>query len=184
MNIVFDMDCTIALFQKKIVEIYNYEHSDNITDYNSSYWFSQCPKADFQYFRNLCNREGIFRDLEPIDGMIDLIKKLSKENKIIFVTNPVSNHYWKKIEKVEWLAKYFPDMEYDLCFTGNKYMIDCDLFIDDDIKYLNNPKQKGIRVCYGNYGWNKDWTGLRVETAEELEMLIYTIFEQKNKRAI
>ena len=184
MNIVFDMDCTIALFQKKIVEIYNYEYSDNITDYNSSYWFSQCKKANFQYFRDVCNREGIFKDLEPIDGMIGLIKELSKNNKIIFVTNPVSNHHWKKLEKIEWLTKHFPDIEYDLCFTGDKYLIDCDIFIDDDIKYLNHPKQKGIKICFGNYGWNEEWKGIRVETSEELDMIFYAIFLQKNKRAI
>ncbi len=185
MNIVFDMDCTIALFQKKIVEIYNNEYSDNVIDYNSSYWFSQCTKANFQYFRDVCNRKGIFKDLEPIEGMIDLINELSERHKIIFVTNPVSNHYWKKIEKVKWLTKYFPNLEYDLCFTGDKYLIDCDIFIDDDIKYLNNQKQSGIRICYGDYGWNKDWKGLRVENAIELEMIINIIEnEQKNKRAI
>lgn len=182
MNIVFDMDCTIALFQKKIVDIYNEEYNDNVTDYNHSYWFSQCKKANFQYFRNLCNREGIFENLEPINGMIELIKWLSEEHKIIFVTNPMSNHYWKKIEKINWLTKYFPNTEYDLCFTGDKYLIDCDVIIDDDIKYLKHPKQKGVRICFGNYGWNKEWNGLRVETAEELEMLMYSIFETNKKR--
>ena len=168
-----DMDCVLFDLPKSIISHYNETFDDNVTDYYASYRFSQCTKTDRKFFVDLLDQKGLFLNLLPMVDEMLLIRELYHQgHKIIFVTKPHPSNKYCKVEKLLSLEKYFSDIEYDLVFTKDKYLILGDIFIDDDLTYITNPDEKAFTICYGDYGWNKDYKGVKATNVEELRDIV------------
>lgn len=168
MRIAVDVDGCVADLAQSLVKRYNIDFNDNIINYYDSYWFEQCVKADSNYFNSLMHEQFTFLNIIPIQPMIDMIKKLHRDGwEIIFCTTPIKNKYCKH-EKLQWLERYFGDIEYSIMFTNNKNMVDADIMIDDDLRHLKLAQQhpRMIPICIGNYHWNQEWDSYRFNINE------------------
>jgi len=83
--------------------------------------------------------KGFFKELKPIPGAIDAINSLISSNfyDIYICTQPVARSPHSYSEKIEWIAKYIPDLIDKVIMTQNKNIIKGDILIDDNQKWAN-----------------------------------------------
>ena len=181
-QLYFDLDDTIVNLSKEVVRIYNEEHNTtyNWKD-NDKYWWGDISPNQ-KYFENLLRRKGVFYDAPPIEGMIDMLDRLHNLGfEIYFVTMPDYGNETCYYEKLTWLQKYLPWFEPKMLIaTESKHLLAKPnrILIDDNSKYLKAFQQEGgISIGFGNHSWTKEYKGLRVENAQELECLIKLIEE-------
>lgn len=178
----YDLDNCLYDLSKTLVMAYNFMYDDKVTNYYSDYWFSQCKKADQDYFQDMLNSQGFFLNLIPMREEINLVNKLYHQgHKIIFVTRPCETNPYCRIEKLQALENHFSDIEFDVAFTKDKYLIKADFIIDDDPQHLNHPEEKSIKICYGDYGWNKEYKGHKATNVKELESIIIKLQKSIDK---
>ena len=179
--LLFDMDDCIVNLSKEVVKIYNEEHNTNYNyKDNDKYWWGDIGCKN--YFQNLLRRKGVFYDAPPIEGMIDTLNNLHNLGfEIYFVTMPDYGNETCYYEKLNWLQKYLPWFEPKMLIaTESKHLLAKPnrILIDDNSKYLKAFQQEGgISIGFGNHSWTRDFDGLRVENAQELECLIKLIEE-------
>lgn len=77
--------------------------------------------------------EDIYDRMEPMDGAVDVLHRLSLEHSIIFVSALKGNHHKSKFNFVK---RHFP---FALGFIGTKekFLVNADILIDDRVKQLN-----------------------------------------------
>jgi 5'(3')-deoxyribonucleotidase len=99
-----------------------------------------------------------FSELEPYENSIESIKRLYNDgNQIVFITKPLEWRYCTE-EKIEWLKKYFSDIEYTVIMISkmeDKVLINIDIMIDDDERVLSKFNKKNI-ICIAQ-PWNKEF---------------------------
>ena len=167
--IFLDMDETVVALSEYIVKQYNNLYNDNMkwTD-NHSYWWSDCKKADKDFFVTLLQTRGTFLNPKPMEGCIEVINKLHDEGyDIHIITLPQWKSYFSTKEKVEWIEKYLPFINIDTNFhcTNNKGLLAKEdrILIDDNPRYLKNWEDHGgISICFNYnfcYDWSKNWIG-------------------------
>ena len=94
-----------------------------------------------------------------IDGSLYSIFELSKYNDVFIVTKQDEE---RRPITLDFVKKMFGN-NVNVIFTDSfdkSSFGECDLFIDDKIECLDS--MNGLaehRLCFGNYDWNKDWTG-------------------------
>ena len=178
----FDLDDTIVNLSKEVVRIYNEEHNTNYNwKDNDKYWWGDISPNQ-RYFENLLKRKGVFYGAPPIECMIDMLDRLHGLGfEIYFVTMPDYGNETCYYEKLTWLQEYLPWFEPKMLIaTESKHLLAKPnrILIDDSSKNLINfQKEGGISIGFGNHSWTRDFDGLRVENAKELECLIKLIEE-------
>lgn len=112
--------------------------------------------------------EGIFRNLKPMPGAIQAVKKLAEEgHEIAVLTKALSSDRSKDSkrqttnqvisEKMDWLASHLGNIHYQLIAVSEmstKHWIDAHILVDDDPRALDHPT--AITVCVA-HPWNKDY---------------------------
>lgn len=180
LEIIMDMDEVVANLTKGVCDHYNKDFNDNKKWYeNDNYWWKDFDKAEQSYFEELLNTKGLFKSLEPINGMVDILNELYEEGySIYFCTAPQYNEYCFK-EKKEWLEEHFEWFRSNMLIaTEAKYLLANPnrALIDDNAKYLKEWQRKGgIAIGYGTYSWTKEHKGLKAENPRELKELINRI---------
>lgn len=135
------------------------------------------------------NEEGFFANLKAYKG-IDTINQLCYELEEVYIIS-ASPHQKADIDKIKWLEKYLPNMEFEniiLCRLGeNKAKVienelnivldeECYL-LDDYTKNLQEWEDMGgigikrITHCADNS--TKKWKGLELKDLEKLEKLVF-----------
>lgn len=79
----------------------------------------------------VCCRPGFAAHLEPVAGAVEAINKLSIEHEIVFVTAPLKLSPTWGYDRRAWLRQYFPNVNFKLVLTKDKYLVDGDVMIDD-----------------------------------------------------
>lgn len=179
LEIFFDMDGVLANLDQKVIEIANEEFKINY-DYtkNNSYWWSDTG-IEKSYFEEVLLREGLFQELNPIYGMVDLVNKLKSESyDIYFLTMPQLNDCYDC--KARWLKKHFSwiDIDKHLIATGNKKLLAKShrILIDDNARFLKPWSQDGgISIGFGGKSWTLEYKGFQTNTADEIYKLIKII---------
>lgn len=91
--IYIDMDGVIANFSQSIIDIYGEEYSNKIAD---DFWKATCVDAE------------VFRLMPPIPEGIEMVRRISAENDICFMTSTggIPHHIDIAKQKLDWLRAH------------------------------------------------------------------------------
>ena len=187
LKLFFDMDETVVNLTESVIEEYNKDFKDNY-DYkqNRSYWWSDTP-APRSYYEKILQKESVFLRAKPVKGMIETIERLHKEGfEIHIITYPTRESKFCAYEKYEWIKKYLPwfDAQKYLHCSGNKQLMASwdRVLIDDNPDYLSSWNIFGTSICFGDYGWNENYKGIKVTNAIDLHDKIWEMEKYINER--
>jgi 5'(3')-deoxyribonucleotidase len=130
LRILVDMDGITADFNQALLAAYNKESGENITEFTSwDFADIKHPELVNEIFR----RPGFFRNLVPIAGAIEGLRKLVSEgHEVVVVSSPVTPI--SASEKIEWVAEHLPFLPSKNLWLGhNKHHIKGDVLIDDGL---------------------------------------------------
>lgn len=178
LKLFVDMDEVLCDLSDAIRKSVNRDFGENFQKgYNKSYWW-QDYGIQQGYFEYLLNKEGLFYNLEPIEGAIEVLTKLHKEGYDIHILTCPQRNRDCFYEKVMWIKKYLPfiDIEKNFHTTGNKGLFAAEdrLLIDDNTEYLNQWCENDGCIIVFNQSWNKDFEGDRAYNWNE----VYDIVKQ------
>ena len=144
-SIAIDMDETVADTLARHLEWYKNSFGITLTknEMCGNKIYDVVPKEHLNKVKNYPNHPDFFRDLDVYENAVDVIKKLSVNYEIYFVS--AAMEYPSSFNaKYEWLRKHFPfisDMNYIFC--GYKGMLNCDYLIDDSAHHIDAFNGKG-----------------------------------------
>ncbi len=180
LEIYFDMDGVLANLDATVISIMNQELGMNYNYINNnSYWWLDTG-VNKKYFENLLFRKGLFKKLEPIADMIDVVNNLKSEGyDIYFLTMPQYEGDCFA-SKGKWLKKYFKWVELDKHYiaTGNKKLLAKPhrILVDDNAEFLIPwSREGGIAIGFGGKNWTLKYKGFQITKACEIYDLIKLI---------
>lgn len=133
-TIAIDVDWVVAKLLKKWVKTYNAVFQDNLTLADVTSWdMRKVVKEEARpYIFNILQIPGFYRGLELVEGCQEVIKWLSENHEVIFVTDPFVKE--SLVSKYEMLTDNFPSIpKKNIVLTGNKSIIKADYLIDDGV---------------------------------------------------
>lgn len=137
-----DLDGVIANFDKAIESI--------IPDINTKESYAD-PDARSEKVTAICMaRPEIFQELEPIEGAVDIIKKMFEHFEVYFLSAPMWHVPLSFAGKRIWIETHFGEMaKRRLILTHRKDLAIGDILIDD--RLVNGAKDfKGIFIHFGS----------------------------------
>jgi 5'-nucleotidase len=144
-----DMDGVCADFDKSILSIDPTIGTLSLTAPN---YEERAARVDAIVLANT----QIFEELEPIEGAIETIKRLSQHFEIYFVSTPMDSCPESFTGKKRWLNKHFGDFaKKRLVLTHRKDLVIGDYLVDDRI--VNGVENfKGKHIHFGTEKF-PDW---------------------------
>ena len=145
-SIAIDMDDTVADTLQRHIAWYEKEFGIRLAKENMSgkKIYDVVAPEHLNQVRNFPRHPDFFRDLNPIDNAVEVIRELSTRFDIYFVS--AAMEYPSSFNaKYDWLRSYFPfisDMNYVFC--GFKGMLNCDYLIDDSSRHIDAFKGEGL----------------------------------------
>ena len=172
--LLIDVDGVVFNINKKAIDIANEE---NGTDFNYKknrcWWWGDYTLAtkcgNRKYFENMLDRDGFFRDAEPIEDSIEYINRLHEEGyQIMFLSAP---HWTSKsfmTDRVEFLKEQFSwfNPSKHLILTSQKGICDGEnRVIIDDYPYNLEKFTAAFKICF-KQSYNELYEGLRLKWCE------------------
>lgn len=173
-TILVDMDSIIADFLKGILDAYEAETGDRLTEEAVGQWDYVFPngKDCYAYF----SRPGFFRDLKPIPGAIEAIKAFQEAGHEVLI---VSSATLTNVpgEKFEWLSEFMPDFKrQDVMFVARKEFVRGDVLIDDYPRNVEPWAKKNVwgKIYTLKYEYNKDCSAydLRADNWDQIRAAV------------
>lgn len=184
LTLVVDMDEVLCDLSEETRLRVNKDFNKNYPKgFNQNYWWDDY-QIDRKYFEKILNEEGLFLNLKPVDGSIEVLTKLNEEGfNIHILTCPQYTNGNCFISKVKWIKEYLPFINIETNFhtTGNKGLFAKEnrLLLDDNINYLNSYQENGgISVAF-DQGWNKEFEGHRVYNWNQFYNLIHLLSDKE-----
>jgi 5'(3')-deoxyribonucleotidase len=168
-RIAFDQDEVLAELTKKWLAYYNRDYSDNIRKEDIKSWGIENyvkPECGIKIYDYLSIHK-FYRDLEVVDGAVEVTKELTKYYDLFVVTDAMYNRMSFKA-KFDWLQELFPHIpKNNIVFCGNKSIVAADYLIDDGLHNIN-CFTAGKPIVY-DAPWNaSDTTHIRVHGWKEI----------------
>ena len=97
--------------------------------------------------------EHVMATLEPFEHNVALVRELIALGQRVYILTKAANEAGKA-GKVEWLAKYIPEMdaEHFICIVGHAKKVDYireeGMLVDDDMKNLRPWKKAGHEIYF------------------------------------
>lgn len=161
MRILVDFDETIVHSTKVIFNIIKEEtgyDGEFVEDYGWNF-DGLLPKEYVNRAIELFGEKVFYDNLYAFESAIGVLEELSESHEVVIVTK----HNEKgRLYKTQWIEDNLPFATLHYTETFDKSEVEGDVIIDDKIECLESVK--GLvkhRICYGDYGWNKDWCGVR-----------------------
>lgn len=164
MNIILDFDGCIVNTIKRIVDMYNQDHNDNVDWHTVKSWgFKECTKLNNEVLNSYFAQQRFFNEeLEFMPYAKEVIKELANTHKIT-VCSMGSENNLKYKEK--WLNdnlgvyhKFIGVLESEYKDKSHIDMSGC-VFIDDSAKNLETSNAS-VKICYGEvFPWNEFFAG-------------------------
>lgn len=168
-TIFIDMDLTLLNSVKAITEMYD-EDFQYYSDYKKIPWekvvswsfkeLSLLPKGHIEFY---FNQKRFFDKVEMYPDAKEVIDRLSDEYRIVFVSHGYSPNL--RLKKI-YVTHNFPYADFigvNLDEHKDKSCVDMagegNVFIDDTPNNLYNSNAP-IKICYGDYEWNRDFCNL------------------------
>ena len=170
MRIGVDIDGVLADVISKILEWHNRVYGTNyrkeqIVNFQfERLWGGTHEQAKKKIFEEFYHSEE-FDDTKPLDGAVDVLKKLSKKHKLVAVTARPAEI---KAKTKDWLDEYFPEIFSEVFYNddwenvgvyGSKVEI-CQknhiaLIIEDSVENAQAFAEEGIPALLLDYPWNQ-----------------------------
>lgn len=179
MHIIVDFDNTIVNTNKAIWKLYRKDTGDYSTHYTqqSSWWYDDiCPLWGREKQREAFGRDELFEYLEFMPKAKETLLRLALDGHTITVCTVHEGKYMSK--KADWIDRNL-DFVHNVIVLGlggksGKSMIQGDVILDDSVANLKSSLCKH-KICFGDFGWNKEWTGMRVRTFDEFYEVIRSL---------
>ncbi len=174
---LFDLDGICCNLMKKWLTHYNRDYDDDLTEAEITSWEwhklvkPECGKRIYHYL----NRPGFFADLEPIEGCIPSLERLSRVCELVVVT---ASPREAAGDKMRWVQKHLPMVPRgNVMITYRKDLVRGDFMFDDAPKNLRN--HPAIRIML-DYPYNRDFHDChRVRSWQEAEALVYRLIARE-----
>lgn len=135
MRIAIDMDEVLADPIYKFIQLYNRDYGvplDLILEPGNEIYQHVPEHAKDKWF-DYINEKGFFRDLKPLEGSVEAVKKL-QEKYDVYIVSAAMEFRNSLVDKYDWLAEHFPFITWrNIMFCGDK-IVDVDIMIDDRAK--------------------------------------------------
>lgn len=169
LTILVDWDDVINDLMPKALELLNESHGTNYTlesfpEFNFSKYL---PEADSNALHAMFLSEELWNVLRPNQDAPETLKRMIADGHEVFL---VTATHWKNVAyKMDWLAKYFPFIQWEqVIVTSRKDKVRGDWLIDDNpLNIKNHP--------YGRVCMDKPWN-------RSLNDDVYDIIRVKNLR--
>lgn len=118
------MDEVVANFKKAMVELYPYtrEIFTQPETYENGVIIEDC----------MMKSPRLFRDLEPIEGAIESVKRLSQHYEIYFLSTPFWEVPESFMDKRHWLEEHFGEMCYKRLILSHRKDLNMGAYLVDD----------------------------------------------------
>jgi 5'(3')-deoxyribonucleotidase len=181
MNIAIDLDNTILNTPATIINLHN-RLSNNKLEYNDTInlgWkFNPIIKTDEELTElfKLFDNSDFYKEAITYKNAIEIVNKLSMQNKVIIISKHMES---RKPLTREWVNRIFPTV--GLAFVDNfedkgQILKEYDLIIDDRVDALESCKNiVPYRICFGDYTWNQEWSGIKFTDWNRIFNFVKTI---------
>ena len=173
MIIYLDFDEVLVNTIQSCITTYELHKNDKVSICNLYHWNMKdiFPKYNNDDFKTQFECNTFWDNLKLKDGAKDFIDKY--KDRIVIVTNGTLENLNKK---AKFIHDNFGEIK-TIMLNCEKSFVDMSdgIFIDDnqDNLFISNAKSK---VCFGSYGFNKEWNeyweGLTAHDFNELELVI------------
>lgn len=175
--LLFDLDGICCNLMKKWLATYNRDYHDHLTEAEIVTWDwdryvkPECGKRIYHYL----NRPGFFADLEPIDGCVESLHRLSHICELVVVT---ASPREACADKMAWVRKHLPMVpKGNVVITYRKDLVRGDFMFDDAPRNLEHHPATRILM---DYPYNRDFHDCcRVHSWREAEGLIARLAEAR-----
>lgn len=188
-KVYIDLDNTVFDTLDTIIYLYNeefkYHEGFKEIEYGDvqTYDCKECNLLTKERLREYFDRSD-FYELTDVDIIFrDVLALIIKKGwKLVFVTvGSIPNIAAKKA----WFKDDIIDNHYDATFIGlvdakDKSSVDMSdgIMIDDHPDMLNSSNA-AVKICFGEYGWNKDWEGLRAKNWKEAYKILEDLANER-----
>lgn len=135
MRIAIDMDEVLADPIYKFIQLYNRDYGvplDLILEPGNEIYQHVPEHAKDKWF-DYINEQGFFRDLKPLEGSVEAVKKLQEKYEV-YIVSAAMEFRNSLVDKYDWLEEHFPFISWrNIMFCGDK-IVDVDVMIDDRAK--------------------------------------------------
>ena len=167
MIIAIDLDDILAESLKSFIDFHNKNYKTKLKtgDFKSFYLQEIIyidRKEELKRVR-LFDDSRHFDEIPPLEGAREVVKELSKKNKLVIVT---SRPQKQEKRTREWTLKYFPEIK-EIFFIRKDYHrhsktkaevckeIGASFLIEDKLDYAEECAKQGIKVLLLDYPWNR-----------------------------
>lgn len=167
MQIVLDIDDVLAGTVRALES--RLGPADDLTAQHLSKMFTHAELAEV-----IASRE-FHLGIPPLDGAPEGVQRLlQRGGQILYATSRPAD---MEEATLAWLEKWgFPELPIFCAGRGAKVDLlrthTYDLLIDDQVRYLSIPPERGLGVVAFAYPWNSRWQGPRVRNWQELEEFV------------
>lgn len=168
-RILLDMDGVLTNLIAKWFRVYNEEYGDTLHLEQLSEWgphrFAKAGRAVYKYL----SRPGFFRDLEPIPGAVQGVRRLlDMGHEVVIVTAAKNGHR----DKADWVREHLPFLpDENIVFAHRKELVRGDVLFDDAPHNLEAFRPYGLPVAM-DYPYNRGIDCARVSDWAEFPNLI------------
>jgi 5'-nucleotidase len=189
-RILVDLDGTIAHFDKEFDRILNesYAHLVNIPrsgkQVSFNLWEGRTPEEQ-EAIRDVMNRPGFYRHLEPMEGAIEAVKEMEEEgHEVWFLTAPWNTNPSCLQDKSDWIAEHFGEAHRDkLVFSKDKTIVSGDVLFDDKFPIAKKERADWIQV-FVHQPYNANAEGARIRSWSEWRDVVAKIEKAKKNRSL
>jgi 5'(3')-deoxyribonucleotidase/uncharacterized protein with PQ loop repeat len=138
LRIAIDMDEVIADSLGKHLRAHNHAFGARLTraDLGGRSLEEAVPPSQAEATGQLVLAPGFFRDLEPIEGSRDVVRRLSERYEV-FIATAAMEVPTSFADKYAWLREHFPFIPTShIVFCGDKGVLDVDYLIDDTSRHF------------------------------------------------
>jgi 5'(3')-deoxyribonucleotidase len=135
--------------------------------------------ADFHKFA--VTQRGLFKNLQPIQGCPQVLRRLSKEGvRIRIITHRLYIKYFHKeaiSQTIDWLDHHGIPY-WDLCFMQHKTHVGANLYVEDSEKHVLEYRKANSEVIIFSNSTNRDLTGMRADNWDEVQKIVLERYQQ------
>jgi uncharacterized HAD superfamily protein len=167
MRIGIDLDDTVFEFARTLLNEYELAFGKKIefeTVFSYKFWevFQLTKEEMIDFFQRVVTK-SFNENLALCEQSKESIHLLAKNNKLYFITSRIARE-----GTIESLRKHFPDIDFEIVFSGNAHLqttektkadickeLNIDVMIEDDKEYAKECSEKGIKVLLLDKPWNR-----------------------------
>lgn len=170
-TIVIDLDSTIINTSKTIINLYNKINPDNkieyIEDHNWNFEPMIKTKEELNELFKLFDNEHFYNEVIFKENALEVVHDLCENYRVIICTK--HNESRKPITS-KFIKQMFPKAELRFVDSfSDKGKIECDVVIDDKPESLNSFDDTVLKICFGDYAWNKSWDSVKMVSWLEIK---------------